>query len=78
MEDKEMVKRMGWYCKKYREDVLNLTLTDFSDEVNDNMKNIHAFEYGRANNIKYLTYYYKMSCDLYKDEFLKGLFKEVL
>ena len=61
MDNKELVKRVGLFCKQFREDHLNISLTEFCKITNQNIKNVNAFEYGRANNIKYLYYYYKLA-----------------
>lgn len=62
MDNKARIKRVGEYCKNFRINVLDLSLTEFC-ELNDlNIKNVNAFEFGRANNISYLYQYYRM-CD---------------
>ncbi len=73
MNNEEKLK-IGQYCKDYRLNELDVTLTSFANYFNENMKNINAFEYGRANNIKYLFYY--VNYDYKKRyKFFEGLFK---
>jgi len=50
----------GERCARFRNDVLKVTQTDFCRNTGTNIKNISAFENGRANNIRYLFYYYNM------------------
>lgn len=64
---------LGAYCKKYRVEILKESLTNFSNKVDENLKNINAFESGRANNIKYIFYYANFNLDN-RDRFLEGLF----
>jgi hypothetical protein len=63
------IKEIGAICKYYRIKVLNLSLTEFAKRNNENLQNIHAFEKGRANNIKYLYMYMKQS-NIYQLEIL--------
>ena len=51
-----------------------MSLKDFADFYNDSDKNIWAFENGKANNLKYLFYYYKMLDDSKKMLFSRELF----
>ena len=52
--DKDFQKKIGEICKNYRLNILQINLTDFAKLNDENLKNINAFEHGRANNIKYL------------------------
>ena len=63
------IKKVGSICKDYRINVLNLSLTNFAKLNNENLQSIHAFEHGRANNIKYLYMYMKQS-NIYQLEVL--------
>lgn len=75
-KDKEkLVKNVGKYCLDFRVNDLNLSLKEFSEITGLNNKNVNAFEYGRANNIQYLFYYYRLCNDSLKNKFSKGLFK---
>lgn len=67
--------KIGGFCKEFREKVLCISLTDFCTVMNENIKNVSAFENGRANNIKYL-FLYKNMCnnDNEKQQFYYGLF----
>lgn len=71
----ELIKNVGLYCREFRMNSLNISLTDFSDKNNVNLKSVNAFEYGRANNIKYLFYYYNIATEEQKNEFAINLFK---
>ena len=74
-EKEKLIKNVGKYCREFRIDVLKLSLKDFSEITGLNNKNVNAFEYGRANNIQYLFYYYRLCNDSLKNNFSKGLFK---
>lgn len=63
------IKKIGSICREYRLNVLKLSLTNFAKLNNENLQNIHAFEKGRANNIKYLYMYMEQS-DIYQLEVL--------
>ena len=63
------IKEVGKICKNYRINILNLSLTNFSKLNGENLQNIHAFEQGRANNIKYL-YMYMQQSNIYQLEIL--------
>lgn len=70
-----VIKKIGSVCKDFRINVLKLSLTEFAKLSNENLQNIHAFEKGRANNIKYLYYYYNLADEEQKKEFAIGLFE---
>lgn len=71
-------KKVGQICKDYRINVLKLSLTNFAKLNNENLQNIHAFEQGRANNIKYIYMYMKQS-NIYQLEVLfNSLFYDVI
>lgn len=70
-----MIKQIGKFCSNFRKEVLELTLTEFSKITGENLKNIHAFEKGRANNIKYLYLYYDLADAEQKKEFAIRLFR---
>ena len=72
------IKKIGAICKQYRIETLNLSLTDFAKLNNENLQNIHAFEQGRANNIKYL-YMYMAQSNIYQLEvFINTVFFDVI
>lgn len=73
--DADLITRVGKYCREFRIKELELSLKDFSNITGLNNKNVNAFEYGRANNIQYLFYYYRLCNDALKNKFSKGLFK---
>lgn len=70
-----MIERIGKFCRKFRVEVLNLSLTEFARLTGENLKNVHAFEKGRANNIKYLYLYYDLADEEQKREFAIRLFE---
>ena len=53
---------------------MKITLTNFSNLSKLNIKNISAFEHGKANSIEYLYYYFILSDEELKKDFNKGLF----
>ena len=72
------IKKVGQVCKDYRINVLKLSLTNFAKLNNENLQNIHAFEQGRANNIKYIYMYMEQS-NIYQLEVLfNSLFYDVI
>lgn len=73
-----MIKKIGLYCRNFRIDVLGMSLTEFCNITNSNIKNVSAFENGRANNIKYLILYYNECNEYEKETFLSGLFRGCL
>ena len=76
--DKDFQNKIGEICKKYRLNVLQINLTEFAKLNEENLKNINAFEQGRANNIKYLYMYMKQS-NIYQLEVLfNSLFYDLI
>lgn len=69
----DMVK-IGQICKSFRIDILNISLTDFAKKNNAKLQNIHAFESGRANNIRYIYMYVELSNDIELEILLEELF----
>ena len=74
-EKEKLIKNVGRYCRGFRINDLKLSLKEFSEITGLNNKNVNAFEYGRANNIQYLFYYYRLCNDALKNKFSKGLFE---
>ena len=70
-----MVKKIGLFCRDFRIKILQLKLVDFCKITDSNIKNVSAFEHGRANNISYLTLYYDVANETQKEEFLKEVFE---
>lgn len=70
-----MIEKISLFCRDFRIKTLNIKLVDFCEITNTNIKNVSAFENGRANNILYLTLYYDVANETQKEEFLKGVFK---
>lgn len=72
--DKDLITDIGLYCKNVRLNQ-NASLKDLAILNNDNLKNIWAFENGKANNIKYIFYYFKLlDSDSEQKEYVRGLF----
>lgn len=72
------IKKLGKVCKDYRINILKVSLTNFARVNNEKLQNIHAFEQGRANNIKYI-YLYMFSSDKQQLEILiNNLFYDVI
>jgi len=69
------IKQIGEICKQFRIDELELSLTDFAKKNNENLQNIHAFEQGRANNIKYIFMYANTSNAEQLQKLIELLFK---
>lgn len=70
-----MVEKIGSFCRDFRIKTLHLKLVDFCELTDSNIKNVSAFENGRANNIMYLFLYYDVASEQLKDEFIKGVFE---
>lgn len=73
----DRIKLIGSYCKNYRIKTLDMSLTEFCKATNSNIKNVNAFESGRANSIDYLFNYWKVSSEDDRIPFLKHLFQSV-
>lgn len=72
------IKKVGKICKDYRIEILKLSLTNFAKINNENLQNIHAFEQGRANNIKYLYMYMDLSNTYQLEILFNSLFYDVI
>lgn len=75
MKQKELIKKVGAFCRDFRIKHLDMSLTEFCNITDLNIKNVSAFEHGRANNIKYLFKYYHICNDSLKKRFASELFK---
>lgn len=72
--NRDLITDIGIYCKNVRLNQ-NISLKEFAILNNDNFKNIWAFENGKANNIKYIFYYFKLfDSDSEQKEYVRGLF----
>ena len=68
----ETMKKVGGYCRKYRINVLQLTLKEV--ENSEEVKTLSAFEHGRSTNLKHLIkYIVKCETTEQKRAFLQGL-----
>lgn len=52
---------VGKFCKKYREDVLKLSLQELSDDSGINYKTLYSFESGLSSNLYIFFLYYNRS-----------------
>lgn len=68
-------KRIGSYCKRFREDKLEMTLNYISDLTEYKYQTLYSFEHGKSSNMKILVDVYLYSCDSYKlkYDFISGL-----
>ena len=48
------------FCKKFRKEILNLTLQEMEDKTGVPLKTISSFENGNSTNIKHLNLYYSL------------------
>ena len=55
------IEKIGAICKDYRTRVLGISLINFAKLNNEKPQNIHAFEQGKLNHVKYLCMYMKQS-----------------
>lgn len=69
---------IGKRCAEFRNNVLHMSQKDFCYCTGTNIKNISAFEHGRANNIRYIFYYYN-ACETQgqQEQFSDYIFKGV-
>ena len=63
---------IGKFCKYFRSEVLNLTLTEMSDKVNVKNSTLSSFENGRSTNYNHVIKYYKCGDDEQKTFFRKN------
>ena len=70
-----MIEKISSFCRDFRITKLQLKLVDFCELTDSNIKNVSAFENGRANNIMYLFLYYDVANEQLKDEFIRGVFE---
>mgnify|MGYP003692982929 CR=1 FL=1 len=62
------------FCKKFRKEILNLTLQEMENKTGVPLKTISSFENGNSTNIKHLNLYYKL-CDTKqkREQFIQGI-----
>lgn len=70
------IAKIGKYCRKYRFNVLELTLREV--ERGENIKPLSSFEHGRSTNINHLLKYVK-ACETRQQriDFLQGLIDSI-
>lgn len=68
--------KIGEICKQFRIDILQLKLTDFAKMNDEKLQNVHAFEKGRANNIKYIYMYLDTCNDEQRKDLINNLFEK--
>ena len=61
------------FCKKFRKEILNLTLQEMEYKTGVPLKTISSFENGRSTNINHLSIYYSL-CETkeQRKQFLDG------
>ena len=64
---------IGKFCKYFRSEVLNLTLTEMSDKVNVKNSTLSSFENGRSSNFSHVNKYYNCGDDEQKTFFRENL-----
>ena len=60
---------IGKFCKYFRSEVLNLTLSEMSDKVNVKNSTLSSFENGRSTNYNHVITYYNCGDDEQKTFF---------
>ena len=64
---------IGKFCKYFRSEVLNLTLTEMSKKVNVKNSTLSSFENGRSTNYNHVIKYYICGDDEQKTFFRENL-----
>ena len=64
---------IGKFCKYFRSEVLNLTLTEMSTKVNIKNTTLSSFENGRSTNYKHIIGYYSCGTEEQKTFFRENL-----
>ena len=64
---------IGKFCKYFRSEMLNLTLTEMSDKVNVKNSTLSSFENGRSSNFSHVNKYYNCGDDEQKTFFRENL-----
>lgn len=70
-----MRKKVTNFCKSFREEILEISLTDFCKKTNTNYKTMWAFENNISENLKNVIYYYELSNVEQKEIFKRGLWE---
>lgn len=74
-KDTEVIKDIGHFCKKFRADYMNMSMTEFAERRNLKVGNVNAFERGSANNIIYLLHYFDEADEDLKMFFTSNIFE---
>lgn len=72
MNKKELQKVIGNYCRDFRENEMQVTLSVLAKEFDINYKTLYSFELGLSSNL-YLYYLYFSYTDK-KEQFIEGLY----
>ena len=72
MNKKELQKVIGNYCRDFRENEMQVTLSVLAKEFDINYKTLYSFELGLSSNL-YLYYLYFRYTDK-KEQFIEGLY----
>ena len=73
MTKETMQNNVSICCRKYRKEVMKLTLNEMSEMTGVNLKTLSAFETGRSKNLSLIIDYVKICGDENKQEFMKEL-----
>lgn len=76
----EHKKELGDFCRKFREEKLNISMIDMVRKLGleEQYKNVWAWEHGQSNNLFYLSLYYNATDDEeIREYFMKEVFKIV-
>lgn len=73
--DSEVIKEIGMFCKKFRVDYMNMSMTEFAERRELKIGNVNAFERGHANSIMYLLHYYDEADNDLKQFFITNVFE---
>ncbi len=74
--DNEVIKDIGAFCKKFRVDYMNMSMTEFAERRDLKISNVNAFERGSANSIMYLLHYYNEADEELKQFFISNVFEK--
>lgn len=74
-KDTDVIKDIGAFCKKFRVDYMNMSMTEFAYNRDLKIGNVNAFERGSANSIMYLLHYYNEADDSLKQFFINNIFE---
>jgi len=65
---------VGNFCRNFRLNHLRLSLSEVAEISGENIRNLRAFEDGRATAFRYIFAYYDACDDILKEDFARGFF----